>query len=399
LKQKLHQGLPPLESEVGQLHRDGLFRKERIIEQRKGAEIKVDGKRLLNFCSNDYLGLASHASIKLAMQEAADTFGTGSTASPLVCGKSSLHLSVEQKLATITGRDRALLLSCGYMANLAILSALTGSRKQQIIADRHCHASMVDGAVNSRSIFKRYAHSDPVALEQFLKNAGDTPALVMTESVFSMDGDIAPLPTLARVCHRYQACLVVDDAHGFGVIGKQGLGGMDHFSLDQAEVPLMMATFGKALGVYGAFVAGPDQLIEMLVQRARPYIYSTALPPPVIAAMNASLDVMQDEPGRRERLLLMIHRFQAGATRLGIKLAPFVTPIQPVIIGDAKKAVVISELLEQDGFFVRAIRPPTVPANTSRLRITLSADHDEQQVDGLLQALGNRLADAGIIHG
>lgn len=397
MKKELHPPSPGHKDT--QLLRDELFRKERIIEQRQGTEIKVDGKWLLNFCSNNYLGLASHTRIKLAMQAAADRYGTGSTASPLVCGKSALHFALEQKLASITGRDRALLLSCGYMANLAILSALTGARDQQILADRHCHASMVDGAMTSRSVFKRYPHSDPAALEQLLRNAGDTPALVLTESVFSMDGDIAPLPALARICRSYQACLVVDDAHGFGVLGREGLGGLDHFSLGQTEVPLMMATFGKALGVYGAFIAGPDQLIETLVQRARPYVYSTALPPPVIAAVYESLDVMREEPGRRQRLLVAIHRFQSGAARLGIPVAPFVTPIQPVIIGDAGKAVLISELLEQDGFFIRAIRPPTVPTNTSRLRITLSADHDEQQIDGLLRALGNRLTEAGIISG
>lgn len=381
----------------GQLLREGLHRKERIVEGRNGVEIKLDGKWLINFCSNDYLGLASHPKIKHAMQDAVDRYGTGSTASPLVCGKSTLHEALEQKLARITGRERALILSCGYMANLAIQSALSAAHGQLIIQDRLCHASMVDGSILSRANLKRYLHCDPGSLESILKKAGSRPALVLTESVFSMDGDIAPLPELSQVCRQHNACLIVDDAHALGVIGKNGLGSMDYFSLDQTQVPLIMATFGKALGAYGAFVAGSDKLIETLVQRARPYIYSTALPAPVVAAVLEALDILQQEPCRRDRLQKAVKRFQAGAKRIGISTASTNTPIQPIMVGDAKKAVAISRLLEQDGIFISAIRPPTVPRNTSRLRITLSADHSEAQIDRLLDLLAARLVEAGII--
>lgn len=380
-----------------QLQREGLYRKERIVEARRGVQIQIDGNQLINFCSNDYLGLASHPRISRAMQAAADNYGVGSTASPLVCGKSSLHDILERKLARLTGRDRALILSCGYMANLAILSALASSRAQTIFEDRLCHASMVDGAIISRATKKRYAHASPVALESILKNTAGKSRLVLTESVFSMDGDIAPLPELSQLCRQYHACLIVDDAHGFGVIGKQGLGGMDHFSLGQADVPLMMATFGKALGVYGAFIAGPDDLIDALVQRARPYIYSTALPAPVIAAVNEALDVMQEEPQRRNHLGSLIQRFQTGAAQCGMKIMTSNTPIQPVIVGDANKAVMVSRLLEQNGIFVSAIRPPTVPQNSSRLRITLSANHTDQHVDKLLSVLSCSLKKADVI--
>jgi 8-amino-7-oxononanoate synthase len=381
----------------GQLLREGLYRKERIVDGRNGVEIKLDGKWLINFCSNDYLGLAAHPKIKHAMQESVASYGTGSTASPLVCGKSRLHEALEQKLALITGRDRALILSCGYMANLAIQSALSAAHGQLIIQDRLCHASMVDGSIISRATLKRYSHRDPESLDAILKKTGSRPALVLTESVFSMDGDIAPLPELSRVCQQHNACLIVDDAHAFGVIGNNGLGSMDYFSLEQTQVPLIMATFGKALGVYGAFVAGTDKLIETLVQRARPYIYSTALPAPVIAAVIESLDILQQEPSRRARLQMIIKRFQAGAEQIGISTARTNTPIQPIMIGDAKKAMDISRLLEQDGIYISAIRPPTVPRNTSRLRITLSAEHTEKQVDRLLDVLAARLAEAGVI--
>lgn len=378
-----------------QLRSEGLYRKERIVEARKGTLLQIEGKDLINFCSNDYLGLASHPGISQAMQAATDKYGIGSTASPLVCGKSALHESLEQKLAKLTGRDRALILSCGYMANLAIVSGLVNSRKQIIFEDRLCHASMVDGAMNSRSVTKRYAHANPDSLEALLKKTTGKPGLVLTESVFSMDGDIAPLREISWLCKQHNVCLVVDDAHGFGVIGDQGLGGMDHFSLSQSDVPLMMATFGKALGVYGAFVAGSEDLIETLVQRARPYIYSTALPTPVIAAVHFALDIMQAEPTRREQLGLLIHRFRSGADRLGIRLAGSMTPIQPVILGDANKTLKASQLLEQKGFFVSAIRPPTVPRNSSRLRITLTASHTAEQIDRLLDALAYSLKEAG----
>lgn len=371
-----------------QLQQQGLFRKERIVDSKDGTIINIGGKKLINFCSNDYLGLSSHPDVVRAMQDAAIEFGAGSTASPLVCGKTALHLSLEQKLAKVTGRERALILSCGYMANMAIVSSLARNKSQWIFQDKLCHASMVDGSMSSRATLKRYAHADPSALEKLLSQINEEEsALVFTESVFSMDGDIAPLSNLSSVCQQYSACLVVDDAHGFGVIGKNGLGGTDYFSLGQNEVPLLMATFGKALGVYGAFIAGPEILIERFVQRARPYIYSTALPAPIIAAVSAAIDVMQREPEHRTKLASLINYFQSGANSLGIKISNTNTPIQPVILGDASRAVRLEHILEENGFLVRAIRPPTVPRNSSRLRITLSASHTTQQIDMLLDVL------------
>jgi len=378
---------PEFSANVESLRHQGLYRKERLVNARSGAEIEIDGTRLINFCSNDYLGLASHPKIIRAMQTAADKFGTGSSASALVSGKSALHEKLEEHIAVCTGRDRALVLSCGYMANLALFSGLISSRGQAIFADRLCHASMIDGAMASVARTRRYKHASVASLENMLNESNSNSKLVLTESVFSMNGDIAPLPVLVNSCRRHDALLVVDDAHGFGVIGKNGLGGMDHFSLGQSDVPLMMATFGKAMGGYGAFVAGPEALIETFVQRARPYIYSTALPVPVVAAALASLQVQAEEPGRRIYLHELILQFRTGVSQLGIETMPSITPIQPVIIGSANKAISASKFLESKGIYVSAIRPPTVPENSSRLRITLSAAHSRDQVNYLLDSL------------
>ena len=373
-----------------------LLRKERIIQQRNGVEVCINGKWLVNFCSNDYLGLSTHPRIKESMVDAVHHYGTGSSASPLVCGKSGIHEELEYKLAKITGRDRALLLSCGYMANLAIQSALVRGRNTLVVEDRLCHASIVDAATISRVKFKRYKHASPEALEKILSENREQQTLVLTESVFSMDGDLAPLQELAALCGRFNACMVVDDAHGFGVIGKQGLGGAEYFSLDQKAVPLMMATFGKALGVYGAFVAGPDHLIETMVQRARPYIYSTALPVPVVAAASTALDVLIEDPHPKEHLHQLMKHFHSGLGDIGLDLPAPVSAIFPIIIGDARRTVDISRMLEAEGVFVSAIRPPTVPRNTSRLRITLTAAHTLSQVDYLLEVLDKCLKRTGM---
>ncbi len=333
------------------------------------------------------------------MIDAVARYGTGSSASPLVCGKSILHEELEHKLARITGRDRALLLSCGYMANLAIQSALAGTGQVIVVEDRLCHASIVDGSLINRNRFKRYTHASPQALEKVLIRYRGQPVLVLTESVFSMDGDLAPLPEIADLCRYYQACLVVDDAHGFGVIGKHGLGGTDYFTLGQKDVPLIMATFGKALGGYGAFVAGSKDLIETLVQRARPYIYSTALPVPVIAAASTAIDLLLEDPRPREHLHKLMEHFHRGIKDMGLDLPGPTSPIFPIIIGDAGLTVELSRTLESQGLFVSAIRPPTVPRNSSRLRITLSAGHTLSQVDRLLEVLDLSLKHAGVLHG
>ncbi|MEX2488190.1 MAG: 8-amino-7-oxononanoate synthase, partial [Pseudomonadales bacterium] len=362
-------------ADTDKLRQQGLYRKERIISARNSVNIEIDGQPLINFCSNDYLDLACDPRISTAMNAAAQKFGTGSGASPLVSGKTVLHHELEELLAQLTGRDRVLLFSCGYMANLAVISGLVRSRGDEVFEDKLCHASMIDGAAISPACLKRYQHASPASLKKLLLTSSAKRKLVLTESVFSMDGDIAPITEIARCCHEQQACLVVDDAHGFGVIGNKGWGGLDFFDLDQSAVPLLMATFGKAVGVSGAFIAGPDSLLESLVQGARPYIYSTAPPIPLVAAIKQSLHIMSEEPERRLHLDALIQRFRTGAEHLGIKLLPSETPIQPVVIGDPDETVDVSRRLEQQGFFVSAIRPPTVPANTSRLRITLSAGH------------------------
>lgn len=378
----------PVAAELPALDREDQLRIERVVDARVGVTVEIDGRRLINFCSNDYLDLAGHPEVAGAMHTAATAFGVGSTASPLVCGKTRLHAALEERLAAMTGRDRALLFNCGYTANLAIFSALVPTRGEIVFQDRLCHASMVDGARLVGAKLKRYRHVELGDLERLLRAA---PAggvkLVLTESVFSMDGDVAPLPELASLCQKYGASLVVDEAHGFGVLGDRGLGGLDRYGLDQSGAPLMMATFGKALGVAGAFVAGRADLVEVLAQRARPYIYSTALPVPVVAAVHKSLDILEHESWRRQHLQALAGRLQEGLLSRGLAGSGTGTPIQPVVLGGARAALEASARLESSGYFVRAIRPPTVPPNTSRLRIAVSAGHTTDQVDGLLAAL------------
>ena len=365
----------------------GLFRKRRAIKSPQGAVVTVDNQRLVNFCSNDYLGFANDARLIRALQQAAETYGVGSGASQLVCGRSSMHAELETELARITGRDRAVVFSSGYLANLSLAMTLCPGRTDLIVADRLSHASMIDAARLSPAVFKRYRHVDPVSLKQQLNKWGQKRKLVLTDSVFSMDGDVAPLPDIVKVCRQARACLVVDDAHGFGVLGKSGRGALEYFDLGQEDVPLLMATFGKALGVFGAFIAGQTQLIELLIQRARTYIYTTALPPALAATALMSLRLLDDEPWRREHLQSLIKRFQEGAVQLGLPVLPSSTPIQPLMVGSASAAVKLSDKLFRQGFFISAIRPPSVPNNTARLRITLSAAHTEEQIDHLLDAL------------
>ena len=365
----------------------GLFRKRRVIKSPQGAVVTVDNQRLVNFCSNDYLGFANDARLIRALQQAAETYGVGSGASQLVCGRSSMHAELETELARITGRDRAVVFSSGYLANLSLAMTLCPGRTDLIVADRLSHASMIDAARLSPAVFKRYRHADPVSLEQQLNKWGQKRKLVLTDSIFSMDGDVAPLPDIVKVCRQARACLVVDDAHGFGVLGKSGRGALEYFDLGQEDVPLLMATFGKALGVFGAFIAGQTQLIELLIQRARTYIYTTALPPALAATALMSLRLLDDEPWRREHLQSLIKRFQEGAVQLGLPVLPSSTPIQPLMVGSASAAVKLSDKLFRQGFFISAIRPPSVPNNTARLRITLSAAHTEEQIDHLLDAL------------
>jgi len=375
-----------LAAELARLHTEHLYRTRAVADSPQGAEIVVDGARYLSFCSNDYLGLANHPQVVAALKEGADKYGAGSGASHLVTGHQRPHHELEAALAAFTHRPRALLFSTGYMANLGTMAALAG-RGDRIFEDRLNHASLLDAGLLSGARLQRYPHSDTAKLQQLLSETAERHSLIVSDGVFSMDGDLAPLPQLAEVAQRSEAWLMVDDAHGLGVLGATGRGTLEHFGLDLQAVPILMGTLGKAFGSFGAFVAGDEDLIEYLIQRARPYIYTTALPPAVAHATLASLRLVEAEGWRRDHLRTLIARFRHGAGQLGANLMPSETPIQPLVVGDAQTALSMSAALRTRGIYVTAIRPPTVPAGTARLRITLSADHSEAQVDQLLSAL------------
>ena len=363
----------------------GLYRSRRVINSPQGVHLQIDGRTVANFCSNDYLGLANHPAVVGAFKTAADQYGVGSGSAHLICGHSTAHHALEEELAAFTGRDRALLFSTGYMANLGVMSALL-SRGDAVFEDKLNHASLLDGGLLSRARFKRYAHADVESLNVHLENATGN-KLIVTDGVFSMDGDFAPLPALSAAAKAHDAWLMVDDAHGLGVIGEHGGGLLDYYGLKQDDVPVLMGTLGKGLGTFGAFVAGSDALIETLIQKARTYIYTTALPPAIAEATRASLKIVIAEDWRRDKLTKLADRFRLGAEQLGLQLMASASPIQPIVIGDSQQAVDISNALLQAGFLVSAIRPPTVPQGSARLRVTLSALHEEQQVDRLLDAL------------
>ncbi|MGM0594148.1 MAG: 8-amino-7-oxononanoate synthase, partial [Pseudomonadota bacterium] len=348
--------------------------------------LQSGGRELLSFCSNDYLGLANHPAVVAALKRGADDYGVGGGAAHLVNGHSRAHHQLEEELATFTNRPRALLFSTGYMANLGVVSALAGPG-DGVFEDRLNHASLLDAGLLSRARLSRYPHADAIALEGKLGTSKAGEKLVLTDGVFSMDGDIAPLPELAATAKAHDAWLMVDDAHGMGVLGKTGAGSLEHFGLGIDEVPILMGTLGKGFGSFGAFVAGSEALIEYLINTARPYIYTTATPPALAEATRASLRLVQSEGWRREKLQTLIQRLREGAQQLGLQLMDSPTPIQPLLVGDTKTAVGMSEALLGRGILISAIRPPTVPEGTARLRITLSAAHTEAQVDRLLDAL------------
>lgn len=366
--------------------RAGLLRRLRTIERSDGAWVWHDGRRLLSFCSNDYLGLAQHPALVDALKRAADDDGVGSGSAHLICGHRSAHAALEEALAEWTGRERALLFSTGYMANLGVMQALL-QRDDVCVQDKLNHACLIDGTQLAGAELKRYPHADVDGAARQLAARPDAAALLATDGVFSMDGDVAPLRELATLCRREGATFMVDDAHGLGVLGPRGEGSVADTGLSQDEVPVLMATLGKALGCSGAFVAGSAALVDGLVQSARTYIYTTAMPPALAAATLAAVRLAQAENWRREKLHALIARFRSGASQLGLPLMPSPTAIQPLLLGDARAALEASEALERDGFLVTAIRPPTVPQGKARLRITLSTAHCEDDVDRLLEAL------------
>jgi 8-amino-7-oxononanoate synthase len=384
---------PSLEAGLCRLAALGRLRKRHTIDERPAAttRVRVGDSELLAFCSNDYLGLADHPRVVAAFVAAAGQWGVGSGASHLVSGHCREHHALEEELAAFTRRERALLFSTGFMANLAVVTTLLG-RGDCVYMDRLNHASLLDAGLASGARFTRYPHGDVATLAARMQRAEATRSMVVTDGVFSMDGDVAPLAGLAGLCRAHRASLFVDDAHGIGVLGAGGGGSIEAAGLDARDVPILMGTLGKALGTFGAFVAGSQPLVETLLQRARTYIYTTALPPAVAAAARAALRTMQEEPWRRERVKALVERFRRGAAGLGLVLPDSHTPIQPVLLGGESDAVAASETLRARGLWVPAIRPPTVPVGSARLRITFSAAHSDAEVDRLLEALSSLAA-------
>lgn len=376
-----------LEAALAQRAADGLLRERRTLDSAQGAHVVVDGRAVLAFASNDYLGLAQHPAVVDAMREALDTWGAGAGASHLVAGHLAPHAALERELAAFVlpgDSTRALTFSAGYLANLAILTALAG-RADAIFADRLNHACLNDGALLSRAHFVRYPHRDVTALGALLERSRARRKLIATDAVFSMDGTMAPLPELLALAERHDAMLVVDDAHGFGVLGG-GRGTAAHFGLASDRL-IVMGTLGKAAGVAGAFVAAHSAVIETLLQTARSYVYTTAPPPVLAAGLLASVQVIRAAHDRRAHLATLIARLRDGARDLPWPLMPSSTPIQPLLIGDHREAVAVADALWARGIWAPAIRPPTVPKGTSRLRISLSAAHSIDDVDCLLRAL------------
>lgn len=385
----------PLEPALEDIERQHLRRRRVTVEAypQKGSHTRVlvDGSLLVDFSSNDYLGLAAHPALAAAMAECSARFGAGSGASHLISGHGREHAALEEELASFTGRPRALLFSTGYMANLGVVTALAG-RGESVLLDRLSHASLIDAGLLSGARFHRYPHCNAEAARRLLAESTPPTAVVATDGVFSMDGDIAPLAALSEAARAHGAWLVVDDAHGIGVLGANGRGALEIAGLDCEAVPVLVGTLGKAFGSFGAFVAGADDLIELLIQRARPYIYTTALPQPVAAATRAALRIVREETWRRERVLALTTRFRTAAQQAGVPLADSMTPIQPIPLGSAQAAIAAQQALREAGFWVVAIRSPTVPAGAERLRITLTAGHEESQVDALVGALSRSLA-------
>ncbi len=383
-----------LASRLAARRAEHLYRQRPLLQSPQQPDVVVDGERLLAFCSNDYLGLANHPEVVAAMQQGSAKWGVGGGASHLVIGHSTPHHELEEALAEFTGRPRALLFSTGYMANLATVTALVG-QGDTVLEDRINHASLLDAGLLSGARFSRYLHNDPKSLAKRLEKAcGNT--LVVTDGVFSMDGDLADLPAICAEAKQRDAWVMVDDAHGFGPLGATGGGIVEHFGLGIDDVPVLVGTLGKAFGTAGAFVAGSEELIETLIQFARPYIYTTSQPPSVACATLKSLELLRSEHWRREHLNRLIARFRQGAAEIGLSLMDSPTPIQPILIGSSERALALSAALKARGILVGAIRPPTVPVGSARLRVTFSASHGEAQVEHLLDVLAecwSRLAE------
>jgi len=367
-----------------------LYRRRKILQSPQAARVWVDGSECLGFSSNDYLALANHPALARAFKQAVDKYGVGSGASHLVSGHHAIHQALEEDLAAFTGRPRALVFSTGYMANVGVIRALA-ENGDTVVQDSLNHASLLDGGFLSRAQFMRYPHGDLGSADRLLGAASGGRKLLATDGVFSMDGDLADLPAMAELADRHGAWLLVDDAHGFGVLGERGRGIAEHYGMSVDSLPILIGTLGKSFGTFGAFVAGSEALIEFLIQFGRTYIYTTAMPPAVAAATRVALKLIDSEAWRREKLHGLVAHFRRHAAQLDIPLLDSLTPIQPVIIGDDRRTMAVGAYLFEAGFWVGAIRPPTVPRGGARLRVTLNAEHEERDIDQLLEALATAL--------
>jgi len=383
-----------LASELEAAEAQHLRRVRNVVSSPQGPEISLD-RQLINFCSNDYLGFANHPKLVEAAVAAAKKWGVGSGASHLVCGHQELAEDFERDFADFVGAEAALLFSTGYMANFAVINAFF-DREGVILQDKLNHASLIDAGRLSRASLQRYSHSDMDSLESRLRELADKPALMATDAVFSMDGDLADLSSISSLAESYGALAYFDDAHGFGVLGVQGRGSLNSQNLRPRGNNLMLATMGKALGSFGAVVAGDQVFVNTLIQKARPYIYTTALPPTVIATNAAALSLLVEEGWRRDHLHTLINGFREEAKSIGLELMESDTPIQPLIVGDNSRALECSAKLREAGILVTAIRPPTVPEGSARLRITLTAAHSEDHLRQLLEAL-SKLKSEGLL--
>lgn len=377
--------LSDLEADLRAREAQGLLRHRRILESAQGAHVTVDGQDYLAFCSNDYLGFAAHPALIEAARQGAAQYGVGAGASHLILGHTAAHHQLETELAQFTGQDAALLFSTGYMANLGIVTALMG-RNDLVLADKLNHASLNDAAQLARARLARYNHLDIDHLQRLLATASERKKIVVTDAVFSMDGDIAPLPALLALCERFDAYLLVDDAHGFGVLGEHGRGILEHFNLRSPRL-IYMATLGKAAGVFGAFAAGNRVLIQTLIQNARSYIYTTAFPPLLAVALHTSLQLFREESWRRQHLRELVADLKRQLHTQRWALSPSDTPIQPLLVGGNREVLALSDALRARGILVPAIRPPTVPKGEARLRISLSAAHSKDDVRRLAETL------------
>ncbi len=377
-----------LAEEKAQRLAQSLWRQKQPLDSAQSTRVLLQGQWLHNFCSNDYLGLANDDELKHYAQQAITRDGVGAGSAALVCGHHREHQALQEELASWLGVEAALLFGSGYMANMGVLTALLG-KGDAVFQDRLNHASLLDGGLASGARQQRYTHNDCIDLERRLAVSNARRSLVASDGVFSMDGDVASVTELVDVCAQHNALLLLDEAHALGVIGVGGRGTVSAAGLSPDAVALRVGTLGKAFGGYGAFVAGPKDLVEMIQQLARPAIYTTALPPAWAATMRKSLQLVESQDWRRQQLNQLINWLRAGLLQQGWDLLPSFTPIQPVLVGSAQRALALAQALRQRGFLVSAIRPPTVPVGTARLRITLSTGHDQQSVDELLEVMAD----------